>query len=131
MSAKQQLINQIFNDYLETLNYAHKKLRDDDDDEKLYERIIYLEYCKQYNKTDEVIKNLKKWITESNSMIAYFCFQNEKDLDFCSQIEKSLEAIIVSHEKEIKEIGIDEETITIAKERLKNVKNGMDDPNVK
>lgn len=130
MNAKQQLINQVFNDYLKTLKDAHKKLRDDDD-KMLYERIVFLEYCKQYNKNDEVIKNLKKWITGPNSMIAYFGFQNEKDLDFCSQIEKSLEAIIVSHEKEIKEIGIDQETIAIAKERLKNVKNGMDDPNVK
>ena len=122
MDKKKQLISQVMDEYLSTLQDAHKKWGYDTDI-LLNERIIVLMCCEQCNNADAFIKLLETWITERHSLIVYFCSQN--------LIEKSLEAIIVSYEKNSKEIGIDENTIAIAKERLKQVKNGMEDPNVK
>ena len=122
MDKKKQLISQIMDEYLSTLQNAHKKWGYDTDI-LLNERIVVLMYCKQCNNDEAFIKLIETWITERQSLIVYFCSQR--------LIAKSLEAIIVSHEKDNKEIGIDENTIAIAKERLKQVKNGMEDPNVK
>lgn len=122
MNIKQQLEHHVFEEHLKTLQYLHEELGYDKD-YKLYERIIVLQYCKQCSNTESFIKLLERWIIEQHSLIVYFCSQK--------LIEKSLEAILVSYEKYSKEIGINEKSIAIAKERLKQIKNGMEDPNIK